>query len=112
MQDPESHPSVEKRMFGKLSDCSFYLIHPFPEFQIPYLDFFLLMKKAGLKGNGRRSVRVQTHRLYQIAGHLNKAPTEIRSLSLLIGSGGDRRHEHRLFQFQMQHQPSLGRHCL
>ena len=36
----------------------------------------------------------------QIAGHLNKAPIKIQSLSLLIGSGSDRQYEHRFFWFQ------------
>ena len=36
----------------------------------------------------------------QIAGHLNKVPIKIQSLSLLPGSGSDRQHEHWLFRFQ------------
>ena len=84
--DPE-----RKRTSGKLTDCSFYLIHPFPELQIPYLHFFLLMKKAGLQRDGRRSVRIQTRCLLRSPANLNKAPTEIQSclcLSVLVVTGG------------------------
>ena len=38
----------------------------------------------------------------QIAGHLNKAPLKIQSLSLLVGFGSDRQPELQcLFQFQL-----------
>lgn len=33
-------------------------------------------------------------------GHLNKVPIKIQSSSLLIGSGSDGQHGHRLFWFQ------------
>ena len=36
----ENDWSADERMLGKLSDCSFYLVNLFPEFQIPYLHFF------------------------------------------------------------------------
>ena len=41
-----------------------------------------------MKGNVRRSVRAHNPPFSQIAGHLNKVPIKIQSLSLLIGSGG------------------------
>ena len=85
--DTENDGSAGERMFGKLPDCSFYLINFFPESPIPYLHFFPLRKKAGLKGKVRWSVRGQTHPCSQITGHLNKAPMKIHSLSLLTGSG-------------------------
>ena len=62
------------------------------EFQTPYLPF-LLIKRAGLKWNLRWSLRVYNLLSSQITGHLNKIPIKIQSLSLLIGSGGDRKHE-------------------
>ena len=85
----ENHQSVDERVLGKLPDCSSYLSNIFPEFQIPYLHFFLLIKKAGLKGNIRQFVRVQNPPSFQITGLLNKAPIKIQYLSLLIGSGRD-----------------------
>ena len=56
----------------------------FPEFQNPSLHL-VLYKKAGVEGNGRWSVRAQTHS--EITSHLNKAPIKIRSLSLLTEFG-------------------------
>ena len=66
-----------------------------------------LIKRVGLKWNVRRSLRVHNPPSSQITGHLNKVPIEIKSLSLLIGSGGDRQHKHRLFRFH--YNPVLSR---
>ena len=98
----ENHQSVDEWVLGKLPDCSSYLSNIFPEFQIPYLHFFLLIKKAGLKGNGRWSFRVHNSPSSQISSHLNKLHIKIQSLSLLIGSGSDRRHRSQLFWFQKE----------
>ena len=90
----ENHWSVDERMFGEMLDCSLYLINLFPEFQIPYLHFFLLTEKAGLRGYVRGNVHNPPPS--QIASHLNKVPITIQSLSLHIG---DRQHERHLFRF-------------
>ena len=51
----------------------------------PLSTILPLMKKSCLEGNGRWSVRAQTHS--EITSHLNKAPIKIRSLSLLTEFG-------------------------
>ena len=81
-------------MLGKLPGCSFYLINLFAEFQTPYLHFSSPYKKGQLEMKCKTVCsRVHTPPSSQIAGHLNKVPMEIQSLSLLIVSGSDRQHE-------------------
>ena len=82
----------------KMNRLSFYLINFFPDFQT-YLHISSPHKKGLFKMNLRRFVRVHNPPSSQIPSHLNKVPIKIRSPSLLVGSGGDRRHERRLFCF-------------
>ena len=56
-------------------------------------------KKAGSKGNLRRSVRVRNMWSSQITSHLSKVPIKIQSLSLLIGSSSVRQHNFSSFSF-------------
>lgn len=43
----------KERMLGKLSDCSFYLIELFSEFQTPYPDFSSPYKKGQFEMRGK-----------------------------------------------------------
>ena len=90
---------------GKLPDCSFYLINFFPESQIPYLHFFPLRKKAGLKRKVRWSVRGQTHRVLRSPAIWIKRPWRFNPCLCLLGLVGDRQHEPQLFWFQFQQHP-------
>ena len=55
-----------------------------------------------MKWNVRWSVRIHNPLSSQTSGYLNKAPTKIQSLSLLIGSSSDRQHKHWLFWFHQE----------
>ena len=109
----KNHQSANERMLGNcwaaasIRWTSFLnsksLIYTFPpEFETPFLHFFLLIKKTGFKCNVRQPFRTHNPPYSQIAGHLNKSHTKIQSLSLLLGSGSDRQHKCPLFQFHKE----------
>ena len=98
--DKDNHWSVDERMLGKLPNCSFYLINLFPEFQISYLHFCPRIKKAGLKGHLRQSVRVHTYLpSSQLLAFWIKLPW-FNSCLYLWGLVGDRQLKHWFFWFQ------------
>ena len=85
-----------------LECCSFFHLI-LPESQSPHPTLFIpCYKKSGLEREGKMVCQGMNPPSSQIAGHLNKAPIKIQSLSLLIGFGSDRQPECRcLFQFHL-----------